>query len=264
MITFSFFVFLLILLFSFSYSYRNDKCYGLSMEVGGTKGVYDAGVYTAFSEYLAPNNSMPYNIISGVSVGGLTAAILSAFTDSETKEAAKLLSETWLHIKREEMFQNWNDGGFMRGLFLENGLFNSTPERILINKTFQKAGGRIKRKISIAVVDVNAGTYVTDKNITDENLVNYTMGTSAMEGALPAEHLDNTMYVDAGTLYNIDLVTPIEYCKKLGYSDKDIIVDFIFLVPAKYPNFNSTNAKGSDILGRKDFMQKHLERNMLL
>lgn len=42
----------------------NEYCYGLALEGGGTKGVYQAGAYQAFADYLS-SEQMEYNVVSG-------------------------------------------------------------------------------------------------------------------------------------------------------------------------------------------------------
>jgi len=44
----------------------NSYCYGLALEGGGTKGVYQAGAYKALNDYL-PYEEFPYYTISGKS-----------------------------------------------------------------------------------------------------------------------------------------------------------------------------------------------------
>lgn len=55
-----------------------NRCLGLTIEGGGAKGAYSAAVMKAFTENL-PAEDLEYDIIVGVSAGGLNTGAYSQF-----------------------------------------------------------------------------------------------------------------------------------------------------------------------------------------
>ena len=188
------FLFLQFIILSSNEKY-NGECYGLALEGGGTRGVYQAGAYQAFSEKLSINKSMSYDIFTGVSVGSLSGLVLASFEVGREKEVSKILSSLWLTAKAREIFRNWKDGGIVRGIFFESGIVDSEPERELIESTFNKIGGEIKRVLSMGMTDVNEGKYYTPSDLNNDNVVNYTMGSSALPGMFPPVSMNNRSHL---------------------------------------------------------------------
>jgi len=62
MLTLSYFA--LILLLCNLICSKGNKCYGIALEGGGTKGIYQAGAYKALT-YNLPTDQIYYDVISG-------------------------------------------------------------------------------------------------------------------------------------------------------------------------------------------------------
>ena len=58
--------------------FEGDKCRALAMRGGGTKGAYEVGALKTMSELLDPKE-IEYDIIEGVSIGGMNAGIFSLY-----------------------------------------------------------------------------------------------------------------------------------------------------------------------------------------
>ena len=58
--------------------YGSDKCRGLAMEGGGTKGAYEVGALKVMYELMNPIDTA-YDVIVGVSIGGINAAIIALY-----------------------------------------------------------------------------------------------------------------------------------------------------------------------------------------
>lgn len=186
------------------------------------------------------------------------AAGLSCFGLGDEKIAAEYLEKLWLAIDPSEIFKNWDNGGIIRGLLFESCLLDSTPEQNFLNKTYYKFNHTLKRNMTLGLTDFNTPKFVSDKKINDSNWLIYAMASSANPGMFPAIEYDDTIYVDGGVYYRIDLVSSINYCRNQGYEDKNIIIDAIYVIPSIYPYFNSTGATSLDMANR------YLEMNNLL
>lgn len=63
-------------------SAANKRCLGLVLKGGANRGAYEAGAISSFVKYLEPSE-VEYDVVSGVSVGALNAAIVSLFAKGD-------------------------------------------------------------------------------------------------------------------------------------------------------------------------------------
>ena len=75
-----------------------------------------------------------YDIISGVSAGGLNTLSLAQFPFGEERKAGQTLWENWDSFYQELFFKEWFPSGLKQGLLLEKGLFNTEVQK----KTFKQ------------------------------------------------------------------------------------------------------------------------------
>lgn len=61
-------------------------CRALALRGGGTKGSYEVGVLNGFVKHLLPED-YKYDVVVGVSIGAINAAILSLYPPGEEKAA---------------------------------------------------------------------------------------------------------------------------------------------------------------------------------
>ena len=71
-------------------SSQKEKCRILSFHGGGIHGSFEAGVLKALMEHM-PTEEVKYDIISGVSIGAINAAVFALYPKGEEKEAAELI-----------------------------------------------------------------------------------------------------------------------------------------------------------------------------
>ena len=189
---------------------------------------------------------------------------MAGFDYGMEKQAADLIQQLWLNVKTSQIFKNWDHGGILRGLLFESGILDSSPERNLVNDTFNKMNRTLKKDLSLGIVDANSGRFVNPKIINNENLIDYLMASSALPSIFPAVYKDSTIYIDGGSLLNMDIKSTITYCRSKGYQDSDIIIDYMFLTKSTYSYFNSTNTKSIEMMNRKTEMQDILKETFLL
>jgi len=73
---------------------KDDKCRGLALRGGGTKGAYEVGALKAFIEIMDPID-YAYDVLSGVSIGAFNAAYISTYNRGYEKIAVVWLEEMW-------------------------------------------------------------------------------------------------------------------------------------------------------------------------
>lgn len=106
---------------------KQDKCRGLGLRGGGTKGAFEAGAFRAFVELMEPEE-YAYDVIVGVSIGALNAAMISTFEKGHEKEASEFLWNQWYGTAATEIWSNWILGpleGLWRSSLLDGSLMES-------------------------------------------------------------------------------------------------------------------------------------------
>lgn len=96
--------------------YDGDKCRALAMRGGGTKGAYEVGALKAMVDLLDPEDIM-YDVVEGVSVGGLNAGLFATYKKGEEKNAVDHLYDMWLSNPVTQLWENWSFIGPVEGLW---------------------------------------------------------------------------------------------------------------------------------------------------
>jgi predicted acylesterase/phospholipase RssA len=89
------FLILLLLTISLSTAKSPDgKCRALALRGGGSKGSYEVGFLKAMTKYLDPIE-YHYDVVVGVSVGAINAALLAIYEPGQEKAAVNELEDLW-------------------------------------------------------------------------------------------------------------------------------------------------------------------------
>lgn len=73
----------------------DGKCRALALRGGGTKGAYEVGALKALTSLLDPED-YAYDVVVGVSVGAINAALLSLFEKGSEPDAVETIEDLWL------------------------------------------------------------------------------------------------------------------------------------------------------------------------
>jgi predicted acylesterase/phospholipase RssA len=101
---------------------KDGKCRAVALRGGGTKGAYEVGVLKGMVELMKPLE-YAYDVIVGVSCGGINAGILATFSRGFEKVAVDFLWEMWANLPVTDLWQNWTLGPFeaiWRSSFVDN------------------------------------------------------------------------------------------------------------------------------------------------
>lgn len=219
----------------------NKKCRALTLQGGALKGVYQIGALRAFLDTFHPIEYQ-YQSVVGVSVGSINANGFAMTQAGNETTVIDVLEDIWFHIKTNEIYKNWKDGGIIHGLFFESGIVDSSPERELIAVPSSFYGNHVFRSISFGATNRNEGKYHDSYHeMNDSNFVDWAMCSSAIPAFFPSQKCNNDYYMDGGTSYIIDLDATVQMCRELGFVDEDIIVDVMSLSPLDLIYVNTTN-----------------------
>jgi len=210
------------------------------MSGAGSLGAYQASVFLGLVNLL-PDEDMSYDVITGVSAGSLNALGLSGFSSDQLSEAANFIYALWNSADRETSLKTW-PGGFLAGLF-QKGLFNNDHSKAWLAGELGDRG--VKKKVTFSSINANTGQYVNldfnESETRPDFLIEAAFASSAIPGLYPHIHHEDMELVDGGTVWNLDLDSPIRRCKEIVDKDEDIIVDFIIVSAATIEDITNFN-----------------------
>lgn len=213
-----------------------EKCYGLALEGGGSRGAYEAGVLWALTNALPANQTM-WNIITGVSTGALNTGGLSQFPYGQEKEGAQFLVDVWRNITGDsDVYVDWPMGK-LQGLFYKSGIYNNEPLKKLVQNLITTTA---QRNFTVGTTDLDYGDYKRfDETFLD--IVSIVIASSSAPFVFPTHRINNVTYSDGGDTVNLDIFSAIERCQQIASHDRDIVIDMIFLQPGYLTSVNKSD-----------------------
>jgi len=214
---------------------QSKKCRVLALEGGGDKGAFQVGAINGLITNLPPEE-VQWDVITGVSIASYNAAVLAHYEIGDEKAASEDLLTQWRSINRSNIYQNWNYGPIY-GLLYSSGLFDNSVERDFIMNHINKLGD-FKRDYIIGATNVKTGTFDTFtnkdfKNITD--LISGIQSSGAFVSMFPFGKFNNTVYMDGGVKFNLDIPSGIHKCEDKGFKHEDIIIDVVLCSNSSLP-----------------------------
>lgn len=100
----------------------DGKCRAIAMRGGGTKGAYEVGVLKAMTDLMVPMQ-YAYDVIVGVSCGGINAGLIATYDRGFEKLAIDFLWDSWTNLPVTDMWSMWTLGpleGIWRSSFLNS------------------------------------------------------------------------------------------------------------------------------------------------
>lgn len=202
----------------------SDKCYTLSMEGGGSHGAYEAGVLWSFATLLPPEERV-WDIITGISAGALNSRVCAQFEYGDEINMAQKTIDAWLSAKSMDTIAvEWPQGMYY-SIFFQPSLYDSEP-MLQFLKDF--SGNVINRNITVGVTDYESGEFIEYTQELGVDLLSVaSKGSASIPSVFTPTQLEGHWYGDGGVLVNLNANEGISFCRDLGYSDSDIVVDII-------------------------------------
>ena len=202
-----------------------DVCRALVMSGGGNNGAWEAGAIYGFV-----NNGNPadfaYDVVTGVSAGSINTAAFSAWEVGREVEFAQWLSDIFKNLKTSDIWVDWKFGK-VEGLTLKQGAVDNSPMTAFLTSILEQFDG-FKRRVTLAAVNVNDGTFTEfdQTNIEFMELANAATASSSIPGAFPPYNWPGRgLFMDGGTVYNINVEGAVKQCLELVDDTSKIIMD---------------------------------------
>ena len=243
-----------------SVSPRPEKCLALALSDSLNVGPYQAGVIRELVKKLRASGDSEYQVISGVSLGAINAHIFAQYPRGQELEAAEKVVDFWLKLseKNNQLIRSWN-WGILYGFFYQNSLYDATALYNFIEDYF--AGTTLKKHVNLGNTNLLNGQFHSFKeHHSSDELVQVMKASLAFPGVFKAVEAFDSLWITGSSVYEIDVIQPINHCRDLGYSDKDIVVDVILI---GNPHLHHVLAKiynAFAIAARTFEVQKYYER----
>lgn len=202
----------------------------LVLSGGGSNGAYHVGAIQALLD-----ESNPYDLYCGVSVGALVAAHMSQYPDGEEINAVEELADMFLNIETRDIYKPWFFFGKLQSLFRKS-LYNSKPLTKLVRKNFLPWRTlEANKKLSVGAVSLSSGNYRVFTEAED-CIVKAVVASASFPIMFSPVDIDDQMWSDGG----VREITPVDAAIARGATE----IDFIICTP---PSIEQNKAPGSTI-----------------
>lgn len=210
------------------------------MSGGGSKGAWEAGVYWGFTHYGNPDD-FSYDVLSGVSAGSINTSGLCLWEKGDDFAASEWISDLWMSLKTSDVYEDWTVG-YLSGLTVKSGIYNNAPLLEFLTNKFSEYT-EWKRPAFFGTADVDTGDYLVwgQNNITREEVEKAAVASASIPFIFPTANFKDHTLMDGGTIYNINIGSAIEECRKHVSDDSKIIVDIL--------NCSSTEIEAEEEIG---------------
>lgn len=175
---------------------KQGNCNVLSLSGGGSFGAVQMGMLDG----LITKNQIPvtYDIITGISAGGLNAAFLSYYTN--VSEALPGIYGIFSGLTNADIYQS-----DVLNILTEWSYYNTNPLRNTLNSILSNKESITNGPMTLIGAS-NVLTHHLDvwnfDNLVLQDKLSVLMATSAIPLVFPPQRINNTLYVDGGVISN--------------------------------------------------------------
>jgi NTE family protein len=187
----------------------------LVLSGGGSKGAYEVGV---LKKWMA-EDGVDYDLIAGISVGALNAAVLCQAPKGSPKVAWGDLNRFWLDVDTSKVRKSWWPFGMASALW-KPSVYNSEPLHKWVRSSLDvekiRSSGRMLR---ILAVSWDSGESRTVDE-TEMDILSWVLASSAFPGMFLPVKVEGELWAD-GALRS---VTPLGEAVRAGATEIDVIL----------------------------------------
>ena len=210
-------------------AYAADSCTALALSGGGSNGSWEAGVFWGFLHY-GNKDDFAYDVMTGVSAGSINAAALAGWAVGKEYEASEWMSDMWNSLTNDDIWTDWPWGGKAKGLTVEAGVVDNSPLLTFLRKTLSDNFTDWGRRVTYGTANVNDGSYTTfsQNNISFLESADAAFASASIPFIFPNYNWEGKgVFMDGGTVYNINLDSAIEQCMEIVDDESKITIDIL-------------------------------------
>lgn len=209
---------------SYTRATTDGKCRALVLSGGSNNGAWETGVMWGLVHY-GTASDFAWDVVSGVSAGAINTGGIATWPTGSEVEMTEWLSDKWATITTEDIW-TLREGGPIDLLFREPSFLDDSPALATLNSIIADKGA-INRRFAVSAVDVNTGDYIamTQENTVFDDLAQSALSSGSIPVVFPPQHLKDYIFMDGGTVWNINLNSAVEQCMEIVDNYEDIILD---------------------------------------
>lgn len=224
----------------------NGRCRALVLGGGSDRGAFQAGTISGLATYL-PSGEAIWDVVLGNGVGAFNGYFVAQTVLGQESSLNYTLSNFWLNFKRTQFYHSWF-GGRPVGYFLKTGLYNDAALKNTINSKFT---GSFSRFFLVGLTDLyEAKYYMLNSSQPSSNMLLAVQASLNTHGNFPIINFGKYQFASGEIIFGVDIASAVEYCKKLGYSNKYITVDIAMVTNAKLSSFDPTGKNALEMTFR--------------
>lgn len=233
---------LVLLLFVTSYG---QECIALSLEGGGGRGAYEAGVLSVLTNATYGIN-VKYQVVSGVSIGAVGAGLVCQYPIGQEAQMSQNMLDFWYSLNgSSSIFVEW-PGGLIDGLLFHAGLVTNAPA-VALSQIWMKTP--CVKKFSVGSTNLDLGIFQTFNESLGLAIRDAIVSSGSIPFMFPPHEFEGYSWADGGCIINQDVFSAIERCFEITTDQKSITVDAIFDDPSS-PLPPDTKFKTVDVFER--------------
>lgn len=209
------------------------------MSGGGSNGAWEIGVLYGFAHQGNPEDFY-YDVVTGISAGSINTAALAPWAPEDFVAATEFISETWNGLTNADIWNYQPDippvegegpkyelG--LRGFLEYPGAVSDSPALKTISDILAEFPEGYKRDIRVTAANANTGEYhqFTNANTPYSDLPRAAMSSASIPGIFPPMVWQDTVYMDGGTIWNLNVDGAIQACMDKGYAQNEIVIDML-------------------------------------
>ncbi|OMJ86973.1 hypothetical protein SteCoe_11367 [Stentor coeruleus] len=242
-------------------SASNGKCRILAIGGGTDRGAYEAGAIQGLVNYL-PSGEATWDVVIGTGVGAINGLFLSQYPQGDESSAAEELKSFWTSFQVSQFYKDWI-GGFVTGLFVESGLFNTSP----IKKTIEDLNVKpSQRFFGVGATDLMTSSYIFfNTSLLSQKTMNMGIqGSTADYFFFPYVNYDTFRLSTGSIKYSVDVWHGFNACFQMGYDESEIILDVVMGAGKSIEDIDAKNYKTFQVLGRTFEIMSYEDSRLIL
>jgi hypothetical protein len=213
-----------------------NSCNVLSLSGGGVFAAFEAGVVSNLIE-----KNYSWDIITGVSAGGINAAYLTTIEKNDMANHIADYKNIWVNLQDSDVY---NEVYFLNGL----SMYDTKPLVSTLNKVFKDRKPFQPVIIGTTSLKEGANHVFTEQDIDVYGYNDILMASSAIPILSPPHTFKDDIFVDGGLTGNVLVNEGVDYCIK-NFPKDEIHVDVI-LCGVKLSADPDLQLKLKDIINR--------------
>jgi len=194
---------------------------------GGANGAWEAGIFWGLNKYGTPG-SFDYDVVSGVSAGSINTLALAGWAPEDGMAAAEYISMTMQTLTNSDVWKEW-PLGLVEGATIKPGLLNDAPLLQFLRDQLAGFPEGFKRRVVASAVDVETGEYTsfTSDDTTFYDFADAAVSSASIPFVFPPHQWKRGVFMDGGTVWNVNIDSAIQECLKVVDSQDKITVDVV-------------------------------------